>query len=139
MYKLIWKPKVGIILSYIHERSNKHDRYTIAATKLLLRRLSNVAIGHLPREISRFGKRRTFPTVTTYTRRFRDRLDTFLKKKVEAIERFKRRVEQNYKEPVNGQFDDFTTEVLLEVDMKAAGKFKTSFCDVLLVINSSVL
>jgi len=35
-------------------------------------------------------------------------------KNVEAIERFKQLVEQHYKEPVNGQFEDCTKEVLLE-------------------------
>lgn len=47
------------------------------------------------------------------------RLDTCTMK-VESIERFKRLVEQNYKEPVNGQFDDCTKEVSLEVDMKGS-------------------
>ena len=31
---------------------------------------------------------------------------------VEAIERFKQLVEQHFKEPVNGQFEDCTKEVL---------------------------
>ena len=55
-YKEIWKPKVGDVLSCIHERNNQHDRYAIAATNLLPGRLSNVTLGHLPREISRFTR-----------------------------------------------------------------------------------
>ena len=35
-------------------------------------------------------------------------------KNVEVIERFKQLVEQHSKEPVNGQFEDCTKEVLLE-------------------------
>ena len=34
------------------------------------------------------------------------------RKNVEAIERFKQLVEQHYKEPVNGQFEDCTKDVL---------------------------
>jgi len=37
-------------------------------------------------------------------------------KNVEAIERFKQLVEQHYKEPVNGQFEDCTKEVLPGVE-----------------------
>ena len=56
MYKEIWKPEVGEIISCIYERNNPVDRYAIAATKLLPGRLANVTIGHLPREISRFTR-----------------------------------------------------------------------------------
>ena len=37
-------------------------------------------------------------------------------KNVEAIERFKQLVEQHYKEPVNGQSEDCTKEVLPVVE-----------------------
>jgi len=37
-------------------------------------------------------------------------------KNVEAIERFKQLVEQHYKEPVNGQSEDCTKEVLPGVE-----------------------
>ena len=56
VYKEIWKPKVSAVLTCIHERNNQHGRYAIAATKLLPGRLSNVTLGHLPREISRFTR-----------------------------------------------------------------------------------
>jgi len=39
-------------------------------------------------------------------------------KNVEAIERFKQLVEQHYKEPVNGQFEDCTKEVLPGVEVE---------------------
>ena len=39
---------------------------------------------------------------------------------VEAIERFKQLVEQHYKEPVNGQFEDCTTEVLPGVETESS-------------------
>ena len=39
---------------------------------------------------------------------------------VEAIERFKQLVEQHYKEPVNGQFEDCTKEVLPGVETESS-------------------
>ena len=41
-------------------------------------------------------------------------------KNVEAIERFKQLVEQHYKEPVNGQFEDCTKEVLPGVETESS-------------------
>ena len=38
----------------------------------------------------------------------------------EAIERFKQLVEQHYKEPVNGQLEDCTKEVLPGVEMESS-------------------
>lgn len=131
VYKEIWKPKVGDVLSCIHERNNQHDRYAIAATKLLPGQLSNVTLGHLPREISRFTRflisRGADVFVTVKDAHFRRspliqggleipveatvRMETSTKN-VEAIERFKQLVEQHYKEPVNGQFEDCTKDVL---------------------------
>lgn len=39
---------------------------------------------------------------------------------VEAIERFKQLAEQHYKEPVNGQFEDCTKEVLPGVETESS-------------------
>jgi len=41
-------------------------------------------------------------------------------KNVEAIERFKQLVEQHYKEPINGQFEDCTKEVLPGVEAESS-------------------
>ena len=139
MYKEIWKPKVGDVLSCIHERNNQHDRYAIAATKLLPGRLSNVTLGHLPCEISRFIRflisRGADVFVTVKGAHFRRspliqgglefpveatvRMEACTKN-IEAIERFKQLVEQHYKEPVNGQFDDCTKEVLPGVETESS-------------------
>ena len=40
---------------------------------------------------------------------------------VEVIERFKQLVEQDYKESVNGQFEDCTKEVLPRVETESSG------------------
>ena len=39
---------------------------------------------------------------------------------VKATERFKQLVEQHYKEPVNGQFEDCIKEVLSAVEMESS-------------------
>lgn len=139
VYKEIWKPKVGDVLTCIHERNNQHDRYAIAATKLLPGRLSNVTLGHLPREISRFTRflisRGADVFVTVKDAHFRRspliqggleipveatvRMEASTKN-IEAIERFKQLVEQHYKEPVNGQFEDCTKEVLPGVETESS-------------------
>ena len=41
-------------------------------------------------------------------------------KNVEAIERFKQLVEQHYNEPVNGQFEDCTEEMLPGVETESS-------------------
>ena len=41
-------------------------------------------------------------------------------KNVEAIERFQQQVEQDCKEPVNGQFEDCLKEVLPGVEMESS-------------------
>ena len=39
---------------------------------------------------------------------------------IEAIERFKQPMEQHYKEPVNGRFEDCTKEVLPGVETESS-------------------
>ena len=131
VYKEIWKPEVGEIMSCIYERNNPVDRYAIAATKLLPGRLSNVTIDHLPREISRFTRffisrgADVFVTVRdSHHRRsplVQGGLEIPVKLTVrmeaasennQAVERFKELVQRHYKEPTNGKFDDCTKEVL---------------------------
>lgn len=126
VYKEIWKPKAGDVFSCVHERNNQHNRYAIAATKLLPGQLSNITLGHLPREISRFTRfllsRAADVFVTVKDAHFRwlsliqggleipvdatVRMGTSTKQ-VKAIERFEQLVEQHYREPVNGQFEDY--------------------------------
>ena len=43
---------------------------------------------------------------------------------VEAIERFKQLVQQHYKEPVNGQFEDCTKEVLPRVQTESSSDYE---------------
>ena len=50
-YHAIWTPTIGEELVAKHE---SHDKYAIAAFKLLPGTIRPSVVGHLPREISRF-------------------------------------------------------------------------------------
>ena len=115
----------------IYERNNPHDRYVIAATKLLPGGLANVTVGPFPREISRFTKclmsrgADVFVKDTYHQRSplVQGGLEISVKVTVsmeaskenfQAMGRFKELVLHHYKALVNGQFDDCTKEVLFE-------------------------
>ena len=124
VYREIWKPKVGDVLSCIHERKNHHDRYVIAATKLLLGRPSNVTLGHLPHlfvtvKDAYFWRSSLIQGGLEIPVEATVRMEASTKN-VEAIEGFKQLVEQHYNEPVNGQLEDCTKEVLPGVETESS-------------------
>ena len=47
IYKLIWKPEMGEILSTKKEHNNPHDRFAVAVTK------DKLTVGHITRELSK--------------------------------------------------------------------------------------
>ena len=118
----------------IHERNNDHDRYAIAAAKLLPGRLSDSVVGHLPREISRYTRflisRGGNVKVTVVDSKYRRspliqgsleipvsvciEID-FTSKNISVMERYKKLVNENYKEPNNGNFDDCTKDILRDL------------------------
>ena len=53
-YRSVWTPSIGEELAAKIESHNIHDRYAIAALKLLPGTIRPSVVGHLPREISRF-------------------------------------------------------------------------------------
>ena len=53
-YRSVWTPSIGEELAAKTESHNIHDRYAIAALKLLPGTIRLSVVGHLPREISRF-------------------------------------------------------------------------------------
>ena len=114
----------------IHERNNDHDRYAIASTKRLPGRLSDSVVEHLPREISRYTRfiisRGGNVKVTVVDSKYRrsplmqgglEILVTVCieihctSKNVSVLERYKKLVNKNYKEPKKGNFDDCTTDI----------------------------
>ena len=134
MYQDIWKPVNGEALNCIHERKNTHDRYAIAATKRLPGRIADSIVGHLPREISRFTRflisRGGMVKVTVDDSKYRRspliqggleipvtvhiELDS-TPRNVTVLERYKQLVNESYKEPVNGKFQDCTKDVLKDL------------------------
>ena len=135
VYKEIWNPTVGEKMPCVFERNNPHDRYAIAVTKHLPGRLASVTVGHLPREISRFTRfllmrgAEVYVTVKDAQHRRSPLVQGGLEipisvttlmeaspQNAQAIEKFKSLVEQNYKEPVNGKFDDCTSAIIEELE-----------------------
>ena len=51
-YRSVWTPTIDEELVATNKADNIHDRYAIAAFKLLLGTLRPSIVGHLPREIS---------------------------------------------------------------------------------------
>lgn len=104
--------------------------------------ITNVTLGHLPREISRFTRfllsRGADVFVTVKDAHFRRspltqgglqipvdatvlRIKHLQRTLKPAVERFQRQlVEQHYREPVNGQFEDCTKEVLPGVETESS-------------------
>ena len=119
----------------IHERNIDHDRYAIAATKRLPGRLSDSVVEHLPREISRYTRflisRGGKVKVTVADSKFRRSpliqggLEIpvtvcieihYTSKNVSMLERYKKLMNENYKEPKkNGNFDDCTKDILRDL------------------------
>ena len=52
-YRAVWTPQLNEVLPTIHERTNPHDCYAIAARKRLTGCIGESTVGHLPKEISR--------------------------------------------------------------------------------------
>ena len=118
----------------IHERNNDHDRYAIAATKRFPGRLSDSVVEHLPREMSRYtrflisrgGNVKVTVVDSKYCRSplIQGGLEIPVtvcieidstSKNVSVLERYKKLVNENYKEPNNGNFDDCTKDILRDL------------------------
>ena len=111
---------------------NSLDRYAIAATKRLPGRIADSIVGHLPREISRFTRflisRGGTVKVIVVVLSTEDPLQGDLEipvtvhieldstpRNVSVLERYKKLVNENCKEPINGNFEDCTKDVLRDL------------------------
>ena len=133
VYRTTWRPRIDEILSVKHEAENSFDRHAIAAIKQ--RRDGGLpleqVVGHLPKEISRFikfilihGARVTVKVIDVDYRRSplvqggleipvlvsvaMDCSDSN-KGKIKKLEIL---LNEYYKEPVNGKFEDATEAIL---------------------------
>ena len=138
-YKAIWTPALHEILPTIHERGNPYDRYTIAARKSLPGTLAvESTVGHLPREISRLtrfimlhGAIVVVKVLDTHHRRsplvqggLEIPIQVIVKmdyspQNKDALFKYEPLVEQYYKEPVDGKFEDVTDTVLKDLESDA--------------------
>ena len=135
-YKVIWTPALNEILPAIHESGNSFDCYAIAARKCLPGTLAvESTVGHLPKELSRFtrfvmlhGATVVAEVLDTHHRRsplvqggleipiqVTVRMDYSPQNK-DALFKYESLVEQYYKEPVDGKFEDFTDTVLRDLE-----------------------
>ena len=138
-YRAIWTPALHEILPTIHERSNPYDRYAIAARKSLPGTLVvESTVGHLPREISRLtrfimlhGAIVVVKILDTHHRRsplvqggLEIPIQVIVKMEYspqnkDALFKYESLVEQYYKEPVDGKFEDITKTVLKDLESDA--------------------
>ena len=130
-YRLIWNPAVNEVLVVHPERNNVHDRYAIAAKKTLPGIVRPTIVGHLPREVSRLtfflilhGARVSCQVVDARYRRsplIQGGLEIPIETIVEmdaceqnmlAMNKYEALVQEYYKEPVDGVFEDVTASIL---------------------------
>ena len=115
-----------------HEPSNAYDHHAVALKKRLPGHISDSVVGHLPKELSRFvrfilqhGASGSAKVLDTHHRRsplVQGGLEIPIQVTVTmpnsdknelAMKRFQELVNERYKEPVNGNFED-ATRVILE-------------------------
>ena len=135
VYRSIWLPVLHETIPTICERDNPYDRYAVAARKSLPGTLAvESTIGHLPKEICRFtsflmlyGGIVVVKVLDTHHRRsplVRGGLEipvllivkmAYSPQNKDALLKYKSLVEEHYKEPVDGKFEDYTDAVLKEL------------------------
>ena len=134
VWKTVWTPRLNEILSTEHEINNLYDRHAISVKKHLPGRLTSSVVGHLPKELSRitryimmYGAVVTVKVVDIRHRRsplvqggleIPVQVDVRInccEKNTLALTKYKSLVEELYKEPVDGIFEDATASILQEV------------------------
>lgn len=130
-YHSVWTPSFGEELAAKIENHNVCDRYAIAALKLLPGTIRPSVVGHLPPEISILtyyiiihGARVSCQVTDIHHRRsplVQGGLEIPIQVmvtmdlgegNVKVIKKYEDLVNEHYKEPVNGTFDDVTKSVL---------------------------
>ena len=120
-YRAVWTPRLNEVLPTIHERTNPHYRYAIADRKRVIGCIVESAVGHLPKEISRVTR---FIMLYRRSPLVRGGLEIPIQVIVkmecnsqneDALTRYEALVNQYYKEPVDGKFEDVTTTILNDI------------------------
>ena len=135
VYQVQWIPTLNEILPTIHERDNSCDRYAIAARQRLPGQIIESTVGHLPKEISRItryiilhGAVVTVKVIDVHHRRspiVQGGLEIPIRvtvtmeygsKNKDALTKYASLVARCYKEPVDGNYEDITRNVLGSLD-----------------------
>lgn len=135
-YRTVWNPVIDEVLSTRHERNNIHDRYAIAAIKLLPGTIAPSIIGHLPKEISRLtyfiinrGATVRCRVISEHHRHspliqggLEIPVEVVVEMPVEdsnaqTMQKYESLVQKAYKEPASntGMFEDATEDILKEL------------------------
>ena len=134
VYSDKWKPRTGERISIVHKKRNIHDINAMACKKTLPGTLAPSIIGHLPKEISRYTRyiiehgAQVCAFVISTTHRVSPLIqgDLEIPIRVEIklpydevndsnLKKYKQLVEENYREPVNGKYDDATDKILKDI------------------------
>ena len=130
-YRFIWVPTMNEMLRVQLEPSNLHDAYAVAIKKRLPGFIAESVVGHIPREVSRIthfiivhGGRVSCRVTDVHHRRsplIQGGLEIPAEITVEmdlnednvlAMKKYESLVEEYYKEPVDGKFEDATDDIL---------------------------
>ena len=131
VYRAVWTPGLNEVLSMVHERTNPHGHYAIAARKRLAGCIGESTVGHLPKKISSvtrfimlYGAVVTVKVLETHHCRaplvqggLKILIHVVVKMECnsqnkDAISRYEALISQYYKEPVEGNFEHITATIL---------------------------
>ena len=131
VYSDKWKPRIEERISIAHEKRNIHDINAMAGKKTLPGTLAPSIIGHLPKEISRYTRyiiehgAQVCAFVISTTHRISPLIQGGLAIPIRVeiklrydevndsnLKKYKQLIEENYREPVNGKYDDATDKIL---------------------------
>ena len=134
VYSDKWKPRIGERISIVHEKRNIHDINAMAGKKTLPGTLAPTTIEHLPKEISRYTRyiiehgAQVCAFVISTTHRVSPLIQGGLEIPIRVeiklpydevndsnLKKYKQLVEENYRDPVNGKYDDATDKILKEI------------------------
>ena len=140
VYSNIWKPKLNEKINITHERGNMYDPNAMAGNIMLPGTLVASIVGHIPKEISRYtryivehGASVDAFVLATHHRPsplIQGGLEIPIKLVVKLtdnevnsakLQKYRKFVYENYREPVDGKFADVTERILKLIGAQNAG------------------
>ena len=140
VYSNIWKPKFNEKINITHERGNMYDPNAMAGKIMLPGILVASIAGHIPKEISRYTRyivehgasvdAFVLPTHHRLSPLIQEGLEIPIKLVVKLtdngvnsakLQKYRKFVDENYREPVDGKFADDTERILKLIRAQNAG------------------